>query len=452
LEAPVVVHVFIGPTLGARQVLDIVPGARLYPPVKHGDLTKLDCHAGDVVVIVDGYFHQVGAVRHKEILDLLARGVRVVGSSSMGALRAAELHPFGMVGCGTVFEMYRDGLIDSDGEVVVVHGEEPDYRNFSLALVNVRHGAAMAVRDHAIDQATADAAVDCAREVHYVGRSWRALHASAAGDAATARAVAALDAYMADHPEHANVKATDAVRTLRDLADLRGGPLPAGWLAAPEWRTRYLYDWHAGFRGRTVDGAHVPDAAVLRYRQIHDPDFPALWRRHVLAQICGLPPGADCHALEAEALAAAHARRLTLATLSVEQMGAWLTDDELKALPEKDALLAILVRSYRRPGVGVLLELSAALSGGGSSAADAAARAIAATAGAGPLGGAEDADAAARRHLVQVWHVDDDETLRAAALDRGFTSAAEAAWVTQPFCTASEQSIDQPSFARSGQE
>jgi hypothetical protein len=40
----------------------------------------------------------------------------------MGALRAAELHTFGMVGVGRVFEGYRDGVYEDDDEVAVVHG------------------------------------------------------------------------------------------------------------------------------------------------------------------------------------------------------------------------------------------------------------------------------------------------------------------------------------------
>ena len=40
----------------------------------------------------------------------------------MGALRAAELHVFGMVGVGRVFELFRDGLLEDDDEVAVAHG------------------------------------------------------------------------------------------------------------------------------------------------------------------------------------------------------------------------------------------------------------------------------------------------------------------------------------------
>ena len=40
----------------------------------------------------------------------------------MGALRAAELHAFGMRGVGRIFEAFRDGELEDDDEVAVVHG------------------------------------------------------------------------------------------------------------------------------------------------------------------------------------------------------------------------------------------------------------------------------------------------------------------------------------------
>src|SRR5882724_867704 len=108
------VHVYTGPTLSRAEVLNIVPSAIIQPPVEHGDLLRVRTQPGDVVVLIDGLFHQVASVRHKEILQVLADGVRVVGCSSMGALRAAELYPYGMIGNGSVFEMYRRGVVDAD--------------------------------------------------------------------------------------------------------------------------------------------------------------------------------------------------------------------------------------------------------------------------------------------------------------------------------------------------
>ena len=52
--------------------------------------------------LVDGYFGGAAAVWHKEILYALSLGVRVLGASSMGALRAAECAAYGMEPVGEI--------------------------------------------------------------------------------------------------------------------------------------------------------------------------------------------------------------------------------------------------------------------------------------------------------------------------------------------------------------
>src|SRR5689334_13338594 len=113
--------VFIGPSLAAPEVTEILPSAHVLPPVALGDLQRLEIAPGDRVLIVDGFFLQTAPVRHRDILELLSRGVIVAGSSSMGALRAAELWRFGMRGFGQIFRLYRDGEVTGDDEVAVVH-------------------------------------------------------------------------------------------------------------------------------------------------------------------------------------------------------------------------------------------------------------------------------------------------------------------------------------------
>jgi hypothetical protein len=165
----------------------------------------------DVVVLVDGFHHQAGLVRSKEILDLLAIGVRVVGCSGLGALRAAELHRYGMIGNGEVFELYRQGVIDGDEEVAVA--DDPP---FTVPIVNVLHGAAAAVVDQIVTEAAATAIVGCVRSLPRRDRTWQAMR-DRAGRAAVAEAFAAFEGFLAAHPEHADVKAADALDTLRHL-------------------------------------------------------------------------------------------------------------------------------------------------------------------------------------------------------------------------------------------
>ena len=89
-------------------------------------------------MLIDGAFESNAAVFHNEILWALSRGIHVVGAASMGALRAAELAPLGMVGIGKVFEGYQQGALERDDAVAVVYGpQELGYPLLNVALVDI---------------------------------------------------------------------------------------------------------------------------------------------------------------------------------------------------------------------------------------------------------------------------------------------------------------------------
>lgn len=111
----------------------------LRPPAAQGDLLRAVDAGYRLIGLVDGVFGHEPAVWHKEILAALAAGARVLGAASMGALRAAELHPFGMEGVGTIFAAYRDGLLEADDEVALLHGPaELGWPALSEPMVNLR--------------------------------------------------------------------------------------------------------------------------------------------------------------------------------------------------------------------------------------------------------------------------------------------------------------------------
>src|SRR5438034_1893547 len=114
------IYVFTGPTLPPQHAQGILEAIYL-PPVSQGDVDRIARTKPQAIAIVDGYFHQVPAVWHKEILWALSQGIRVFGSASMGALRAAELESFGMEGVGWVFEEFRSGRLEDDDEVACLH-------------------------------------------------------------------------------------------------------------------------------------------------------------------------------------------------------------------------------------------------------------------------------------------------------------------------------------------
>ncbi|MBT2135082.1 YcaO-like family protein [Croceibacterium sp. LX-88] len=128
---------FAGPSI-AGQV--IPPGIELRPPAQCGDLADLLSDPPVAVGLVDGYFRGAPTVWHKEILNLLAQGVQVLGGGSIGALRATELERFGMTGVGTLYDAYRSGALVRDDAVMLVHAPaELGFAPLSVPLVDAEY-------------------------------------------------------------------------------------------------------------------------------------------------------------------------------------------------------------------------------------------------------------------------------------------------------------------------
>lgn len=184
--------VFLGPTLAhlqARARLD----ADLRGPAALGDVHRAVRRGSRTILLIDGLFETVRAVWHKELLWALAQGVTVVGAASLGALRAVELEPFGMIGVGEVFQSYRTGLIEDDAEVAVLHGPaELAWRPLTEALVDIRATLAVAAAQGVLTPRDGELLLQAAASLHYKDRGWHAvLDAGArlgfAGDASFGR-------------------------------------------------------------------------------------------------------------------------------------------------------------------------------------------------------------------------------------------------------------------------
>ena len=176
--------VFLGPSLpvaAAREILD----ADYLPPAAHGDIIRATLRRPKprAIVLIDGVFRHRPAVRHKEILWALSEGIHVFGAASMGALRAAELEAFGMVGIGAVFAAFRDGTLEDDDEVAVDHGPaELGYPAINEAMVDIRATLAAARAQGVIDAEIETRLVAVAKRQFYVERSYPGLIAAARKD------------------------------------------------------------------------------------------------------------------------------------------------------------------------------------------------------------------------------------------------------------------------------
>src|SRR5258708_4117885 len=91
------------------------------PPVRQGELYRAALDRPAVIGVIDGYFEVTPTVWHKEILWAMTQGIHVFGAASIGALRAAELDVFGMRGIGRIYDDFRDGVLEDDDDVALLH-------------------------------------------------------------------------------------------------------------------------------------------------------------------------------------------------------------------------------------------------------------------------------------------------------------------------------------------
>ncbi|MFI0487096.1 TfuA-like protein [Actinomadura sp. 9N215] len=414
---------------------------------------------GDVIGIVDGYFHQDRAVRHKEILAVMARGVHVLGASSMGALRAAELDAFGMRGVGRVYRAYRASEIEADDEVALVHGPaEGGYHAMSEPLVNIRATLAAAVEAGAGDRRTVDHLLERLRTVPYAQRVYQRFGEIAGTDERSRGELAELGAYCARH--RVDVKRDDALLLVDEMARLDASA-PAARPAVN--RTLFLFMWELGARGCSAQIRENPgpaafppgDLEALRVLQIFGGDYPRFHRHVVLRWLAAQRDGggrpaantadADADTVDRTADAIAHGTETGVYPAPAEGgdfgfLDRWLTGAERREEALEEQLARFLVRSFEiAPGIAWEDLLIDRLEGGAAlERATGVARAAA------------DLYDEVLRHdprydhsllsadrieafLREYWGVTDDADAECRAMDRGFGTFGKAVESARPF-------------------
>ena len=348
--------IFLGPSLPRAAAQAILP-AEYLDPIAMGDLYTLvrtKAKAGDSVAIIDGYFEQVPSVWHKEVLFAIQSGIQVYGAASMGALRAAELHSFGMIGVGRIFEAYRDGVIEDDDEVAVAHAPAAEqFRPLSTAMVSIRFGLLQLQAEGTISEAECDSLMAHAKSRYYSRRSWADLYAHAKGIG-----MAEWKLIRLRNMNASDAKADDAVSLLRLLSEGANGAPPATSAApGPAFILEQTEFWKALVRAQEMQIALVQRDGVVS--NVLDADISAHVRASLRSRkeilrdallikfaVEQIDP-ADLTA--ADLLAAKHqiARRNGLHTS--EDLGAWLAAQKLddqgwKSLLQTEASVEKLVQ------------------------------------------------------------------------------------------------------------
>jgi len=220
------IHLYAGPTCWTMPAAaDLV----VQPPAAAGDMLRRRHDTPCTLVLIDGFFDQIRSPWHKELLLLRARGFRLIGAASMGALRAAELDTLGMLGVGNVYRAFRAGRLTGDDEVAVSHAPaELGYRPLTKAMVDIRAQLIEEVRSRRMAHGLARCLLDDARAVPFRDR-----------DRACLARIAVRHAVRPDllDPDTPGLKMRDAIAAINVARSLRHIP-PAAALPPPV--TRYL--------------------------------------------------------------------------------------------------------------------------------------------------------------------------------------------------------------------
>jgi hypothetical protein len=213
------IHVFVGPSLPPSE-RSTLPRFVFHAPAAQGDVYRLVQEQPLALAIIDGYFERVPSVWHKEILWALSQGVRVFGAASMGALRAAELADFGMIGVGSIFDDFASGRLSDDDEVAIVHADASfDFRAGSEAMVNIRATLVLAQQHNVLSADQHHALCARAKRLFYPDRSYATL-LSCAREELDRSSCERFAEWLREADHRVDQKRLDALALLERLADL----------------------------------------------------------------------------------------------------------------------------------------------------------------------------------------------------------------------------------------
>jgi hypothetical protein len=238
--------VFSGPTLRPSDVKAHNSALEAAGPAGCGSIYRAAASGFERIALIDGYFDQRLPVWHKEILFAIESGCEVFGGASQGALRAAELDSFGMVGVGKIYGWFRDGSLEDDDEVAVLHeAEDTDYRVRSVAMVNFRATFQRMAEEGQLGPGALLELLHIAKGLHYSVRSFPHLLSQMKTRPALQAAVTPLTAWLGERFEHAvNLKRMDALALLDRLGSDEPAPAP------PKFRLARTEAWFEFRRGQ----------------------------------------------------------------------------------------------------------------------------------------------------------------------------------------------------------
>ena len=166
--------VFLGPSLGLKEARSLLT-ADYRPPARQGDIFRAIDARPSAIILIDGVFESAPSVWHHELLAAHASGIPLLGASSMGALRAAEL-PKVITPIGEIARRFVSGEWNDDAAVALLHADATHgFRPLTVPWVNVFATARLTRRTGILSPARARALLAAADAQFYQSRTWSSL-------------------------------------------------------------------------------------------------------------------------------------------------------------------------------------------------------------------------------------------------------------------------------------
>ena len=238
---------FVGPSLTGTGFKADESSFTLFGPAKLGSVFRATEAGYGCIGIADGYFGNVAPVWHKEILWALSRGVVVMGGASMGALRAAELSAYGMVGVGSAYQHFMSGALTDDDEVCLIHApREFGYRPLSIPMLNFRVTLGRMMRKGMLDAEGGRTLISAMKHLHFSERTKESFVGAAVGLLGAREAAELSDNFTG---EYVDVKRDDCIALIEAMRS-RGDEIQA---RASGWQFPATRNWTLQFGARVAE-------------------------------------------------------------------------------------------------------------------------------------------------------------------------------------------------------
>jgi hypothetical protein len=167
------IHAFVGPSLPKKlrnHYADL--GINFHPPLGQADLISHIqwSNSDDIILIADGYYKDIPSTWHKEILYAIKKGFRVIGCSSIGAMRAVECELYGMEGYGSVYQWFKQGLLYDDSDVALLH-DTVEFNQLTIPICDVL----ATLKSINLDDKTINYLCNLIRQIHFEDRTINAI-------------------------------------------------------------------------------------------------------------------------------------------------------------------------------------------------------------------------------------------------------------------------------------